>query len=146
MWFDVAMVKKYSTSGRQGYAIGSMVCLSLCLGVQMIIAWALRKELPFQSRVGEQLLILSLLKPGVDAWRAATFTKSDRKEGSVLDPNMELTYNWAVEVRQAMSEATSGRVFVIMSEGDIMLLLSLRSSRRSSLRSSPLPQFVIPEN
>ena len=46
----------------------------------------------------EQLIVFSLLKPGVDAWRSATFTASNREEGIAIDPKIELTYARCIEL------------------------------------------------
>jgi len=49
-------------------------------------------------QVKEQLIVFSLLEPGVDAWRSATVTSSNREEGTTVDPKTELAYAMSIEL------------------------------------------------
>jgi len=95
---DIVMITKFHAEGRHSFARASTICVSLCLGVQTFIVYGQNAKKSRARQVKEQLILFSLLKPGVDAWRNATATASNREEGIAIDPKTELTFSRGVEL------------------------------------------------
>jgi len=73
---------------------------------------------------------LSLLKPGVDAWRAAIFDGSNRKQGTTVDPKSEITMTRFLELCFESIPGTVIQLAVLLSakEVDSVANLALASS------------------
>jgi len=94
---DIVMITKFHADGRQSFAMVLTIYLSLCLGIQSIVVYSQNAKKSRGRQVKEQLILLSLLNSGVDVWRTATFTASNREENTTLDPKLELTYARCIE-------------------------------------------------
>ena len=67
--------------------------------MQSLLAYVQNAKKSRARQVKEQLIVFSLLKPGVDAWRSATLTESNREKSTAFDPRTELTYARGTELR-----------------------------------------------
>jgi len=66
--------------------------------VQSIVVYGQNAKKSRARQVKEQLIVFSLLKPGVDAWRSATATALSREEDATIDPRTELTFSRCIEL------------------------------------------------
>jgi len=129
---DITMIFKYFESGRLGFAHATLACVSLNLVLQSIMTYAFHKGRPVWEQVKEQLIVWSLLKQGVIAYRYTTST--DRKAdftqaGVVVDAQTEMTATRLVEM---VCEAVPGTVIqvaaVYHTKNDGAAIVSLISS------------------
>ena len=95
---DIIMVTKYHAEGRQRFATASIICITLCLMWQSLMVYGQNAKKSRGGQIQEQLILFSLLKPGVDAWRCATFVVSNREEDTTIDPRTELTVARCIEL------------------------------------------------
>ena len=69
---DVSMIKQYmSTEGEEGYGTALLAMVVLCLLFQLLTVYMQTRKGPKKEMVKEMLIVLSALKPGVDAYRVA---------------------------------------------------------------------------
>jgi len=95
---DIVMITKFHADGSQNFGTASTACVSLCLGMQSIMVYDQDSKKLRGRQVKEQLIVFSLLKPGVDVWRSATYVASNREEGTAVDPKTELSYARGIEL------------------------------------------------
>jgi len=95
---DIIMITKFHAEGRHNFAKVSTICVSLCLGMQSFGVNSQNSKKSWGRQVKEHLILFSSLKPGVDAWRSAVFTASNREEGTGFDPKSELAFSRSVEL------------------------------------------------
>lgn len=131
---DTIMIAKYNASGRERYATATIVCLLLCLTSQVLNTYLQNRKMRRQRQLKEQLLVLTLIKPVIDIWRAANHSESKREKGTLVDPKSELRMNRNVEM---MFEALPGTVIqmaaiVSAKEIDSVMYFALMSSMVSA--------------
>jgi hypothetical protein len=66
---DIAMVRFYALAGRHGTALGLALMVALNYLAQLFLVWGQTRGAPKRKRLIEMLIVVSSLKPGVDAWR-----------------------------------------------------------------------------
>ena len=70
---DVSMIIKYmNTTGEEVYGKALAVMVGLCLFWQLLNTWVNTRKGPRREMGKEMLIVLSALKPGVDAYRVAS--------------------------------------------------------------------------
>jgi hypothetical protein len=70
---DVSMIIKYmNTKGEEGYGKALAAMVGLCLFFQLLTTWVKTRKGPRKEMAKELLIVLSALKPGVDAYRVAS--------------------------------------------------------------------------
>jgi hypothetical protein len=62
---DIIMITKFHAEGRHNFAMTSIVCVLLCLGLQSLVVYGQNPKKPRERQVKEQLIVISLLKPGL---------------------------------------------------------------------------------
>ena len=86
---DVSMINQYmSTEGEEGYGKALLAMVGLCLLLQLGFVWLQTRKGPKKEMVKEMLIVLSALKPGVDAYRVAR--GQAQAAYAVVDPETEL--------------------------------------------------------
>jgi hypothetical protein len=86
---DLYMIYTYATTEQQGTALSLAVMVGLCLLGQLFLVWVQARKGPRLVMLREMLIVLSGLKPGVDAKRVADGNK--QAEHAAVNPDMELT-------------------------------------------------------
>ncbi|GMH68160.1 hypothetical protein TrLO_g13721 [Triparma laevis f. longispina] len=126
---DILMVVKYIESKQYGFAKATLICISLNLFLQLLTNYFLNARKPIKTQIVEQLIVLSLVKQGVVAFRADTSTKQINIEEEILDAESELTITRIVEM---VTEAVLGTVIQVAAimtlKYDSTLVISLVSS------------------
>jgi len=118
--------------------LASAARLSLCLGTQSFVTYAQNAKKPRQRQAVEQLIFFTLLKPGIDAWRASTYTRLNREERVTTDPQFELA---AMRGAELVFESIPGTVTQITAlltskELDETIYMALLSSILTSASTS----------
>jgi hypothetical protein len=86
---DVAMINQYmNTEGEEGYGRALLAMVALCLFFQLVVVWLQAHNGPKKEMVKELLIVLSALKPGVDAYRVAR--GQEQAAYAMVNPETEL--------------------------------------------------------
>ncbi|GMI30122.1 hypothetical protein TeGR_g9758 [Tetraparma gracilis] len=93
---DLYMIYFYSTTSQQGTALSLAVMVGLCLLLQLLAVWMLNHKGPRRVVLKEMLIVLSGMKPGIDAKRVAD--GNEKAEHAAVDPDVELTCTKAFEL------------------------------------------------
>jgi len=102
---DIAMVVTYMNEGQVGNARSLLVMISACLLSQLLVVFAQTRRGPRRVMVKEMLIVLSGIKPGVDAMRVAS--GAEQNEHNAVDPAVELTVTRGAEL---VCEAIPGSI------------------------------------
>jgi hypothetical protein len=86
---DMYMIYTYATTKQQGTATSLAVMVGLCLLAQLFLVWVQARKGPRRVMLKEMLIVLSGLKPGIDAKRVAD--GNDQNEHAAVNPDVELT-------------------------------------------------------
>ena len=105
---DIAMVVTYANEGQVGNARSLLVMISACLLLQLCLVFVQTSGGPRRVMVKEMLIVLSGIKPGVDAMRVAS--GAERSEHNVINPALELT---CTRVAELVSEAIPGSILQV---------------------------------
>ncbi|GMI18588.1 hypothetical protein TrLO_g8969 [Triparma laevis f. longispina] len=122
------MVMKFTLQGRSNFALATAACIGLNIGLQSLFAFMNNMKKPVAIQLREQLIVWTLVKPGVDAYRYRMALKK-RGEQGVMDIQVEMMTTRVVEM---VTEAGPGTVIqlaaVISSASDPAANLALLSS------------------
>ena len=97
---DLVMAFRYASYGKNSYAIATFVCAGISLSVQSIMTLIANLKFPWQHQLREQVLVWSLFKPAVDAYRVATHV--EQEAGSLVSSRAEMT---SMKVRWCESQS-----------------------------------------
>jgi hypothetical protein len=86
---DVFMIYTYATTEQQGTALSLGIMVGLCLLGQLLVVWIQAHKGPTHVMLKEMLIVLSGMKPGIDAMRAAN--GNEQAEHAAVNPEVELT-------------------------------------------------------
>jgi hypothetical protein len=86
---DLYMIYTYATTGKQGTALSLAVMVGLCLGLQLAFVFLNTRKAPRRVMLGEMLIVISGLAPGIHAMRVANGT--EQNAFAAVSPEMELT-------------------------------------------------------
>jgi hypothetical protein len=86
---DLFMIYTYATTNQEGTALSLTIMVGLCLLGQMFAVFCNTNKGPRRVMLKEMLIVLSGMKPGIDAKRVADGNK--KAEHAVVDPDLELT-------------------------------------------------------
>jgi hypothetical protein len=86
---DVFMIYTYATTGQQGTALSLAAMVGLCLLLQLSLVWVQTRKGPRRVMLKEVLIVLSGMKPGIDAKRVAD--GNEKMEHAKVNPDIELT-------------------------------------------------------
>lgn len=92
---DLIMIVHYAWTGQFFFAYGLCALLSTNLAIQMLITFIQNRRRGAFPVLFESMLVLTLLKPGIDAYRAVT---GHEVEGAFTSAQRELFYGEAVEM------------------------------------------------
>ena len=93
MGTDIMMILKFHNSGRGSYANATLACVSTNLFLQSLHIFIVNAKKSRWIKLREQLIIFTLIKPGVDAYRAST--SSEAEADSLCSPREEV--RWTVD-------------------------------------------------
>jgi hypothetical protein len=96
LFTDLFMIYTYMVTGQQGTAQSLASMVGLCLLFQCILVWGQTKKGSKVIMAREMLVVLSGIKPGIDAMRVANGT--EQVSGAILAPELELTFTRSVEM------------------------------------------------
>jgi len=122
---DCTMVNLYFKKGEAETALSLLAMVCVCLLGQLIFVFAQNRKAPGRVLAKEVLILLSGLKPGVDAARAASGIEMEAY--NVMDSGLELTVMRMFEV---FSEAIPGSI--------LQMLAYIRSEDRSPLAATSI--------
>ena len=87
---DVQVIVEYlNTPGKEAYAYPLMGMVGTCLLFQLILVFIQTRKAPKAKMAKEMLIVLSGMKPGIDAMRVAD--GNEQAEHAAINPDMELT-------------------------------------------------------
>ncbi|GMH98498.1 hypothetical protein TrVE_jg10000 [Triparma verrucosa] len=125
---DIMMVAKYFEEKEYGFAKATLTCITLNLALQSLITYCLNMNKPWKKQVTEQLIVFSLVKQGVVAFRAEAKEAINIDE-TIADATAEMTITRITEMVTEAIPGTVIQVFAIMKLGmDSTLVISLVSS------------------
>ena len=93
---DVMMITLYYRGNESGFALASLVCVSLNLFFQTFAVYVLNMNLGWKVQLRELLLVWTLIKPGVDAYRVAI--EAPMEAGRKIEKHEEMTLFRVVEM------------------------------------------------
>ena len=93
---DLETIIRFYREGRTSYAFTNLAFIGGCSLLQILVAFAQNKKRGTKVVVYEWLVILSMLKPAVDAWRVSS--GKIQEEHALFTPHMELTFMKCVEI------------------------------------------------
>ncbi|GMI41293.1 hypothetical protein TeGR_g7447 [Tetraparma gracilis] len=102
---DVFMIYTYATTEQQGTAQSLAIMVGLCLLGQLFLVWVQTHKGPRRVMLKEMLIVLSGMKPGIDAKRVAD--GNERNEHATVNPDIELT---ATRIFELICESIPGSV------------------------------------
>jgi hypothetical protein len=89
---DVSMIIKYTnTPGQEGYGTALAAMVGTCMFFHLLSVWVSNRKGPRREMAKELLIVLSTLKPGVDAYRVAS--GYEQPAYAVYAPEAELGEN-----------------------------------------------------
>jgi hypothetical protein len=86
---DLYMIYTYATTDQKGTALSLAIMVGLCLLGQLALVWVQAHKGPRRVVLKEMLIVLSGMKPGIDAKRVAD--GNEQAENAAINPDMELT-------------------------------------------------------
>jgi hypothetical protein len=87
---DVYMIYYYATTdGQHGTALGLAIMVGLCLLGQLSLVWVQTHKRSRRVMIREMIIVLSGMKPGIDAKRVAD--GNEHAEHAAFSPDVELT-------------------------------------------------------
>ncbi|GMI32515.1 hypothetical protein TrCOL_g3266 [Triparma columacea] len=96
LFTDIMMVIQFFGMKEPGYAWATLASILANLFLQAVVVLYQNRALPLRTRIWEQVYVLTLVKPGVDAWRVASGT--EQEVGKVIDPEGELAFTKICEI------------------------------------------------
>ena len=120
---DISMVFEFFRKNQDNYAWATLGSLFLNIGLQMLLTFFQNRGKGIRRQCREQLYVLSLVKPGVDAWRVAS--DSVHETGHMMNARTELTATKTVEL---VTESIPGTV--------LQLAAIAKSGRSTSLNAA----------
>jgi hypothetical protein len=96
LFTDIFMIYTYAATGKKGAALSLTVMVGLCFLGQLLIVWAQARKGPRRVMLKEMLIVLSGMKPGIDAKRVAE--GNEHKKHAAMSPDMELAFTRSVEM------------------------------------------------
>jgi hypothetical protein len=104
---DVHVIVEYlNTPGKEAYAYQLMGMVGTCLIFQLLTVFMQTRKASKAKMAKEVLIVLSGLKPGVDAYQVAK--GAEQSAGAVVDPATELAFTKGVEM---VAESIPGMCF-----------------------------------
>jgi hypothetical protein len=108
LFSDVYMIYTYATTGQQGSALSLAIMVGLCLLSQLFLVWLQTRQGPTRVMLKEMLIVLSGMKPGIDAKRVAD--GNEQTENAAITPDMELAMTRGFEMAM---EAVPGSILQV---------------------------------
>ncbi|GMH57613.1 hypothetical protein TrLO_g15244 [Triparma laevis f. longispina] len=105
MFTDIVMIIEYTKGEEYGFARACLICVSLNLIIQSILAFVVNADMPLQVILQEQFYTFTLIKPGIDAYRVATGVEME--EGRKVSSREEMT---GARIFEMVIEAVTGTV------------------------------------
>jgi hypothetical protein len=97
LFSDLFMIYTYATTpGQEGTALSLTIMVGFCLLGQLSLVLAQTNKGPRRVMLKEMLIVLSGMKPGIDAKRVAG--GNEQVEHAILTPDVELTYTRCFEL------------------------------------------------
>jgi hypothetical protein len=93
---DLYMIYTYATTKQQGTATSLAVMVGLCMLGQLFLVWVQTHKGPRRVMLKEMLVVLSGMKPGIDAKRVAD--GNEQAEHAALNPDVELAMTRGFEM------------------------------------------------
>jgi hypothetical protein len=85
---DVQVIVDYlNTPGKETFAHQLTIMVGTCLLFQLLCVWVQRRKGPKVKMAQEMLIVLTALKPGLDAYKVAK--GEEQSVGSIMDPATE---------------------------------------------------------
>jgi hypothetical protein len=152
---DIVMINDYFNDDLDWYAWMMIICISLNILIQIILVIAQYRKLGKARIAKEVVVIVSFIKPGVDAARVVG--GHPQEKGTLATPLIEMT---ACKISESVTEALASsilQVFVLLRTGRISYLsifsicMSFASIAFSStsiafdLDCSPIKRAINPE-
>ncbi|GMI42982.1 hypothetical protein TeGR_g4188 [Tetraparma gracilis] len=110
LFSDLYMIYTYATTGQQGVALSLAIMVGLCLGGQCLLVWLQTRKGPKLVMLKELLIVLSGMKPGIDAMRVAG--GNEQAKNAAISPDMELATTRCIEM---VSESVPGTLLQVHS-------------------------------
>ncbi|GMI34758.1 hypothetical protein TeGR_g897, partial [Tetraparma gracilis] len=107
---DLGMVNLYMKSGQTLAGRALLAMVFLCLGLNLVMVWLQNRKCKDKKIVvKEVMIVLTGLKPGFDAYRAASRTK--KHDWQFMDASMEMSFSKGVEM---LTESIPGTVLQLV--------------------------------
>jgi hypothetical protein len=105
---DISMIVEFASQGEMGYAksLGAMVGSTLAF--ELLVVYCQNRKGPTTKMIKESLIVLTIIKPGVDAHRVAN--GEDQAEYAVVSPELELT---STKVFEMVCESIPGTLLQV---------------------------------
>ncbi|GMH90221.1 hypothetical protein TrST_g12947 [Triparma strigata] len=128
MGTDIMTILKFHNSGRGSYANATLACVSTNLFLQSLHVFIVNAKKSRWIKLREQLIVFTLIKPGVDAYRASTSYEAEAD--SFCSPREELTIHRTIEmVAESIPTSVIQMAALISStEVDVAQFLAILSS------------------
>lgn len=107
---------RYIRSGRGSYAIASLVCIFSSLFLQSLLVYLGNRNLKPRRQIKEQLIVWTLIKPGVDAYRCAR--DREREAGHIFPLKFELSCQRILEIVFEALPGTLVQTAAMLDSGD----------------------------
>ena len=96
MFTDIQAIVRFFEEGRDGFAWTNLSFIGVCLILQLLVVYGQNKKRGKRIVAYEMLIVVSMLKPAMDAGRVAS--GNVHEEGALLDPSTELTLTKCIEM------------------------------------------------
>jgi hypothetical protein len=93
---DLFMIYRFATTRQQGAALSLAIMVGLCLLTQLALVWVQSHKRPRRVMLQEMLIVLSGMKPGIDAKRVAD--GNEQAENAAISPDFELAFTRSIEM------------------------------------------------
>jgi hypothetical protein len=108
---DTYMIYTYATTGQQGTALSLAIMVGLCMLGQLFLVWVQTHKSPGRVMLKEMLIVLSGMKPGIDAKRVAD--GNEQAEHAAVNPEIELVCTRCFELVYESIPGTRARTRTI---------------------------------
>mmetsp|Transcript_11554 Transcript_11554/g.23708 ORF Transcript_11554/g.23708 Transcript_11554/m.23708 type:complete len:612 (+) Transcript_11554:234-2069(+) len=82
---DIIMISRFYASGRSHFANMTLIAVCTNLGIQSIITYIVNHKKSYQVQLKEQLIVISLMKPGVDIYRTMQLDTKKEKLKKLME-------------------------------------------------------------
>jgi hypothetical protein len=112
MGSDIFVIWTFFKEGQTWFAWASIAMILLSLFIQIVVVLACNQDMPASTKIQESLIVVFLVKPGVDAFRIATGAEPD--ERCTMTPLQESSYSRSAEMtcESIPASAVQGMAFL----------------------------------